>query len=125
MILRGSVQGIAARPLYLSRLPVRHPAALPSRPAEMIIPTLEPQLLPHIAIARAQVYQHPLRFLPTLCSTMISYHSLGKWRVKRVVHHRGKFTHRSKLQFRVQWEPHYSTERCLPKYGSRGIKRAS
>jgi hypothetical protein len=30
---------------------------------------------------------------------------LGKWRVLRVVHHRGKVTHRTKLQFRVQWEP--------------------
>ena len=30
---------------------------------------------------------------------------VGNWQVKRVVHHRGKVTHRSKLQFRVQWEP--------------------
>ena len=29
----------------------------------------------------------------------------GKWRVKRVVHHRGKITYRTKLQFRVQWKP--------------------
>ena len=30
---------------------------------------------------------------------------IGKWQVKRVVQHRGKITHRTKLQFRVQWEP--------------------
>jgi hypothetical protein len=30
---------------------------------------------------------------------------VGNWLVQRVVHHRGKVTHRSKLQFRVQWSP--------------------
>ena len=30
---------------------------------------------------------------------------VGKWRVQRVVQHRGKDTHRTKLHFRVQWEP--------------------
>jgi hypothetical protein len=34
---------------------------------------------------------------------------VGKWRVLRVVHHRGKVTHRTKLQFRVQWEPNDGT----------------
>ena len=32
--------------------------------------------------------------------------ALVKWQVKLVVHHRDKITHSTKLQFRVQYEPH-------------------
>ena len=43
----------------------------------------------------------PAENVPPKTATHVS-----KWHVQRVVHHRGKVTtHRSKLQFRVQWAP--------------------
>ena len=44
---------------------------------------------------------------PAACSTAGTH--IGKWKVRRVVHHRGRVTHRTKLQFRVQWDPHDGT----------------
>ena len=48
----------------------------------------------------------PVPRVPLIRPCPVNTH-VGKWQVKRVVHHHGRDTHRTKLQFRVQCVPRY------------------
>jgi hypothetical protein len=48
--------------------------------------------------------QSPVPRIPLVLPCPVNTH-VGKWQVKRVIQHRARDTHRTKLQFCVQWEP--------------------